>query len=191
MEHLHNLDAEMIHLRIDRYEDIFSDFDARPLTERTLSADFIDELKRQLYARDAHIAGITFQIPQSKRNEADELAIRERILAYFKKRLHERTTAHTRVINRSSIMILCGVFGMALASYVSSHAQASSYPFAVLRVLLEPASWFLLWEGSNQRFFRIHEMTPELDLYTKIVKPHADIRFMSSGHHTTPAPDVK
>lgn len=181
MEHAHQHDnhGDMILLRIDRYEDIFSDFDARPVAERTLSADFIEEIQRQLYMREETITGIIFQIPEAKRKHAEEEAIRERLISYFKKRLHQKQEAQKKIIHRGSLMILTGVVGSLGAAYLTSHEDVARFPYSFFRVLIEPAAWFLLWEGSNQRFFRANEFTPEIELITKISKAHADIRFAS------------
>lgn len=181
MEHTHaNSEyGDAIYLHIDRYEDIFSDFDARPIAERTLSEDFIEELQRQLYMRDELITGVIFLMPEARRNQADEDAIGERLAAYFRRRVHIDQEARNKVAKRGDMMILAGIAVMSLASFVFTMESDHAFPYSLLRVLLEPASWFLLWEGMNQRFFKISEASPKLDLYTRISRAHANIQFIS------------
>ena len=40
-------DLKEIGIVIDSWDDVFSDFDPRPLSERTVSGDFVDELKKR------------------------------------------------------------------------------------------------------------------------------------------------
>ena len=40
-------DLKEIAVVIDTWDDIFSDFDPRPLNERTVSGDFIEELRKR------------------------------------------------------------------------------------------------------------------------------------------------
>jgi len=44
-------------------------------------------------------------------------------------------------------------------------------------VLLEPAGWFLFWEGLNQMVFEAKKINPDLKFYTKMMK--CRIEFLS------------
>lgn len=179
MEHKHQNSTEgaMVYINIDRYEDIFSDFDARPFSERTLSTDFTDEIRRQLYARNESILGINFKLPETIRNKKIEEEIQSRLISHFRKHVHQTQQARRYIIKRSIFMVLAGVIGMITTSYITTFEQVHRFPFSLFRVLLEPAAWFLLWEGANQYFSRMEEIRPDIELYAKISKEHADIHF--------------
>lgn len=183
MKHLSQNDSNeaTILLHIDKYSNIFSDFDARPLVERTLSIDFTEELRRQLYARDESISGITFILPGSERNHKDEEAIKERMIGYFKKHIHRIEAAKRYAILRTALMLLAGAIGMVLASYIVSFESVKKFPYSLIRVLIEPASWFLLWEGMNRYAAKMEELRPDMELYAKITKSHGNINFVSEN----------
>jgi hypothetical protein len=88
-------------LILERYSDIFSDFDPRPYTERTISDDFIDEVKKRclpsnkstiLDSKDRNV--LHLMMPEHKRDldVEDQICVRirdlfERFYQHHRKRL--------------------------------------------------------------------------------------------------------
>ena len=72
---------------LDTYEDIFSDFDPRPFSQRALSDDFLLEAKKASRERNSGEIEIKFLIPEQKRNIREESLIKKRLHEYFKKHL--------------------------------------------------------------------------------------------------------
>src|SRR3989344_7180391 len=73
-----------LRMQLDDYGEIFSDFDPRSYSERSLSDDFISEAKRAAIDREEEIDLLLF-IPKLKRNEEQERMIKKRLLAHFKR----------------------------------------------------------------------------------------------------------
>lgn len=166
-----------ISLRLEHYNDIFSDFDIRPYSKRALSVDFLEEIKRA--AHDKEIGGIdlVFHAPEKNRNESHEATIRERLSTHFKKH-YQIVLAEKRKIMRTGIsMIIFGVVFMILATLIIFKDPEDNILLSFLVVFLEPAAWFLLWEGMDQILFNSKNINPELDFYKKMSHERGHVHF--------------
>src|SRR3989339_815443 len=93
-----------ISLILDNYEDIFSDFDPRPYSERSLSDDFLAESRK--FAREK-ISGeleLRMLIPKRLRDAAQEEIIRRRLLGHFAKH-HRQVQADIRSQRRKGTVM--------------------------------------------------------------------------------------
>ena len=63
-----------IRMQLEKYNDIFSDFDSRPYSEKALSDDFLAEAKKASFDRLEEI-DILFFLPKTKRDTKIELII--------------------------------------------------------------------------------------------------------------------
>ncbi len=176
--HQHILRNELseIVLRIEVYDDIFSDFDVRPYSSRSLSVDFLDEIKRA--TRDKQDDGIVLTMcVMQRRSGAREFVIRERLLSHFRK-YHRRLIAEKRRLLRVGYMMVgLGALCMITASFIIYKTHEKNFVFSVLLLFLEPAAWFLLWEGMDQLIFNSKKLDQDLNFYHKMSDPHSNIRF--------------
>ncbi|HXK37991.1 MAG TPA: hypothetical protein VJ579_02905 [Candidatus Paceibacterota bacterium] len=172
-----NDDTILFH--IHRYPNIFSEFDARPFSRRSLSSDFLEELHRQIHAHENPISGFTFVLPPEKRDAESEVIIKERLTAYLRKHISQVRTAKRAAMRHSAAMLLSGAVLMSLTTYIISLESASHFPYTIIRALIEPASWFLLWEGINRYTSRMNELKLDIALREKIAESYANIQFVS------------
>src|SRR5579859_7557489 len=86
--------ASSIHLALEDYEDIFSDFDPRPYPERSLSEDFLYELQRAALNKEEKGLVVTLLMPREERNTAREKVILERLRDHFRR--HHRKLEEKR-----------------------------------------------------------------------------------------------
>ncbi len=176
--HHHVLRNELseIVLRIESYDDIFSDFDVRPYSSRSLSVDFLDEIKRA--TRDKQDDGIVLTMcVMQRRSGAREAVIRERLLAHFRKYHRRLITEKRRLLRVGYMMVGLGALCMIIASFIIYKTHEQSFVFSVLLLFLEPAAWFLLWEGMDQLIFNSKKLDNDLNFYHKMSDPHSNIRF--------------
>lgn len=153
------LELSQISLWLDTYDDIFSDFDPRPYSQRSLSDDFLAEAKKA--SRDkAGKLELRLLVPEAQRDLKSE--------AVIKKRLHDHFHKHTRIIynevkdtrKKAVMMIFLGVSLMLIATYVSSFKLDSTllkFISNFIFVLLEPTGWFMTWFAFD-RFFHAAEL---------------------------------
>lgn len=168
-----------ISLRLEHYDDIFSDFDIRPYSKRALSVDFLEEIKRA--AQDKDVAGIdlVFHAPHKGRDESLEATIKERLSAHFKRHYHIVLTEKRKIMRNGISMIILGVIFMILATLIIFKDPEDNLLLSFLVVFLEPAAWFLLWEGMDQVLFNSKNINPELYFYKKMSHARGRVHFKS------------
>lgn len=162
-------------LQIDNYNDIFSDFDPRPFDRRALSVDFLDEAKRAIRDKGEGIE-LRFFIPEKERNLKDEKIIKKRLAEHFQRHHTLIEKERKSVINRGLSFLGVGVILMFIATFVLFKYEKSALT-SFLTILLEPASWFLFWEGLNLAIFESKRFKSDLEFYKKMSK--AEIEFVN------------
>ena len=156
-------------LFIDDYDDIFSDFDSRPYSQKLLSEDLLNEMDRVTKDKKDENIELKFFVPKEKRNISTESIIKNRIKVYFKKHFILSKRAKRKVIMEGFLFSFFGVFFMILATFfITRESQSSIIIF--LAVLFEPAGWFLFWEGLNLMIFESQEKSSKLEFYKKLSK---------------------
>ena len=160
--------SEMI-FWLDDYTDFFSDFDPRPYSQRSLSFDFVAELKRASRDKFDKIK-LSLLLPKAKRDSSSELAVRKRLYEHFG-RYYERAKKKSRGILKQGIMFcIFGVITMFIATLVYFYFGERSLLTSFLVILLEPAGWFLFWEGLGLAIFERKKERPTLEFYEKMSK---------------------
>jgi hypothetical protein len=159
-----------ITLRLDQYDDIFSDFDMRPYSKRALSIDFLDEIKRASVDKSDDGIELILNAPEKERNESHENTIKERLDAHFKRHFNLESKEKQRVVRLGITMVVLGVICMIAATLVMFEDPSQNLFLSFLVVFLEPAAWFLLWEGMDQLIFNSKNINPELDFYRKMAE---------------------
>jgi hypothetical protein len=161
---------------LDRYEDIFSDFDPSPYSERILSDDFLHEVRKRTHEKDTGKIQLRLLLPENVRNKETEAVIIRHLHAHFK---HETLllAEHKKKMTRKGwLLTLCGLTVMTFAAWLI-YISAQNFPISMLRVVTEPAGWFLVWTGLEQVFYTTQKINPDLYFYKRMNK--AEISFWS------------
>ncbi|NCO18230.1 hypothetical protein COT60_00330 [Candidatus Pacearchaeota archaeon CG09_land_8_20_14_0_10_30_9] len=156
-------------LFIDDYDDIFSDFDSRPYSQKLLSEDLLNEMDRVTKDKKDDNIELKFFVPKEKRNISTESIIKKRIKVYFKKHFILSKRAKRKVLMEGFLFSFFGVFFMILATFFTTRESQSSI-IIFLAVLFEPAGWFLFWEGLDLMIFESKEKSSKLEFYKKLSK---------------------
>ncbi len=165
-----------IPLWLDEYNDIFSDFDPRHYSERALSEDFLTELKRASGDKIEKFE-LLLLVPASKRIHYDEIIIRKRLMEHFNKHYNQLHKETYGIINKGLTITLIGILLMLTTTYLMFTYGERTLLMSFAIVLLEPAGWFLFWEGLNQVIFESKKISPDTKFYEKMSK--CKISFMS------------
>jgi len=158
-----------ISFMINDYQDIFSSFDPRPYSERALSVDFLDEAKRASVDKEFGNIQLRLIVSKKKKSESIENIIKQRLHEHFKKHHEILHKEAGKVMKRGACFTIAGVFIMFLAAYIL-FKNHQTLLISFLIILLEPAGWFLFWEGLGQIVFESKKKKPELDFYHKMAK---------------------
>jgi hypothetical protein len=168
-----------VSLRLDSYDDIFSDFDIRSYSKRSLSIDFLDEIKRSINEKDGKGIELLLYAPEKERDSSKEVIIKGRLAAHFKKHYHLLKEEKRRVIKLGIGMVIAGIISMFAATFVLFKDPSRSLLLSFLVIFLEPAAWFLWWEGMDLIIFQSKKINPELYFYHKMFDSHERIHFKS------------
>lgn len=162
------LKDDEIGLWIENYEYLFSDFDPRPISQRGLSEDFIDEVKKASIVKDYDSLELKFLVLKKNRNEDKEFIIKKRLKSYFRKHAFEFKKEYYNIIKQGSWFTFFGIIFMVLTTFFLVHNSDSNYLVTFLSVLLEPAGWFLFWEGLDLLIFESKRKKPNMKFYKKM-----------------------
>ncbi len=165
-----------VKLLLREYGDIFSSFDARQFETRALSVDFLDELRRATREKDHHLI-LYLSIPANKRNLSDEKIIKTRLLAHFKRHAALLFQEKKEIIKEGIWFVLAGILLMFFATAILFKQYNAYFLMSFLLILLEPAGWFLFWEGLNHAIFDPRKKSAELTFYQKL--SHVHIHFQN------------
>jgi hypothetical protein len=165
------LQMSEISLWLDTYDDIFSDFDPRPYSQRALSDDFLSEAKKASRDKATGTIEINFLIPSVQRNSSHEQTIRKRLRNHFNNHSDSLKCEMKQMTKEGSAFIASGTIIMFIATMLIVLKQTNdTIVLNFLIVLLEPAGWFLFWEGLNTLVFKSRKVKPDLVFYEKMSK---------------------
>lgn len=170
-------DSSEIRFVINTYGDIFSDFDPRSFSQKGLSADFLSAAKGATVDKPANKVDFIFLVPGKERNVKDEVIIKERLKKHFKKHLDLLEKERGKMLKQGSYFTVMGIILMIFATFLLFKFKNRTLLASFFTVLLEPAGWFLFWEGMHQIVFDSKKSYPNLDFYRKMVG--VNIKFSS------------
>jgi hypothetical protein len=170
------LEKAEVSLILDKYEDIFSDFDPRPFTQRAFSVDFLDEAKRATRDIEFGAFQLRFMLPKTERNSETEYMVRRRLREHFKKHHEMLRKEKSKIVKQGLSFIGLGILFMLVAAFVLyRYHNVLSLMKELLIVMLEPGGWFLFWEGLELVIFKSKVVKPDLNFYKKMT--NAEIIF--------------
>lgn len=164
-------------LWLDYYDDIYSDFDSRHYLKRRISEDFLHELRISKKYKKERVTDVLLLLPQDKRDENSEKFIIESLKMFFTEQFRAQEDKYRTKLNTSGIILITGIVVMIINSYIS-FKSLHSLPLSIVRIMLEPAGWFLLWLGFDFLFYDLREIRKEKDFFKEFSE--ANIHFKTS-----------
>ena len=156
-----------LELWLDTYRDIYSDFDSRHYAKRRVSEDFIHELKLSFLHKTGSIEDITLQLPAAQRDPAIEPVIAESLATYFKKQELVQRDEFRKKRRSGWLLMLSGILVMTVGALISLRANDLILS-QILRILLEPAGWFMLWSGMDTFVYGMIKLKRDRIFFTEI-----------------------
>ncbi len=166
---------ESISLWLDSYDDLFSDFDPRHLSERSLSDDFLSELKRAAADKSGAHLTLIFLLAKTRRKRPVESVIRGRLKAHFQRHF-ELLRASRRSMQKKGMLQGCVGLAVMLVIVLIS-GESKSIAARAVSLLAEAGGWFLFWSGMDKVFTEARQSAAELEFYAKMHT--AEIEFRS------------
>ncbi|MEM4248080.1 MAG: hypothetical protein QXH80_02335 [Candidatus Nanoarchaeia archaeon] len=158
-----------ISLMLDTYDDIFSDFDPRPYSERAISEDFRAELKRASRFKPSGIIELKLMIPHRERSLEKEKLVKKRLHEHFKTHFGYVKDEIRELQVKGAAIALIGFAIMISAVFIGDFNLSERLTSALL-VVLEPAGWFTMWFGFDKVLYTAGGKKPDADFYEKMSK---------------------
>jgi len=167
-------EVKKISMWLDDYNDMFSDFDPRPYSERALSDDFLNASHKMFRETKTGKFELRLLVPKSMRDEKQESLIKRRLKSFFKHRENEGKEKIDNATKKGVSLAFFGFIMMVLATYLY-YIENDGFFLKFLIVILEPAGWFSVWYGLDQIFYTAEEKKSSYNFFKKISE--ADIIF--------------
>ena len=172
------LDTSEVKLVIHSYEEIFSEFDPRPLSERGFSGDFLFEAERAMMSKPSERINFLMVVPEKNRDSKKEGTIKDRLEKYFKKHYEIMRKEKKKIVGKGITFVISGLVSMLTATLLLYNFKDHGLLITFLMVLLEPGGWFLFWKGLELAFFEAIDAVPSLKFYKRM--SNANIKFDSA-----------
>jgi hypothetical protein len=161
---------------LDDYDDVFSDFDSRPINERSLSDDFLVEVRKMVREKPTGAVELKLLIPAAKRKKELEAMVVKNLHTCFKHATDAIQREMDKTRRRGFLLTGFGFLVMIATAYVVSISNRSFF-FNAAQIVLEPSGWFMVWSGMDNIFYNSRQRKPNLDFNNKM--GHAEIIFVS------------
>ena len=143
-------DLKDIAVAIDTWDDVFSDFDPRPLNERTVSGDFVEELKKRYRETQRGSFVITIYAPIALKDSNSERMVTQRLKKHFRYvfLIKKKDIIQRRI--RGVVFLLVGISSLTFLTLVTYFKFLSSLNIELIGIVLMPLGWFGFWEGLSK-----------------------------------------
>ncbi len=136
----------LIHIGLDSYDDIFSDFDPSPYQKRLLSEDFVVEARRRCSETRKGGLELRFSLPEKMRNQKTEALIKRRVKQYFRAKLKDFEDEIGKGRRVGAVYFIAGFLVLLFVGLVPQIGGLGDVA-RFLEILLVPVGWFGMFDG--------------------------------------------
>lgn len=172
-------DLKEIAVVIDSWDDIFSDFDPRPLSERTVSGDFIDELRKRYRETPRGNLVVLICAPQALKNQESEKMVVQRLKRYFRHHFlqYKKNSTYRRI--RGVIFVCAGILSLGFLTLATYYKFLSELAIEIAGIILMPLGWFGVWEGFSKLIDTSPAYLHKQELYEKLSKASYQFKYIA------------
>ena len=175
-------DLKEIGIVIDTWDDIFSDFDPRPLAERTVSEDFLDELRKRYKETRSGEFLITIYAPPSLKDEASEKMVSQRLKKHFRHKFLQKKKVIIKIRMRGLVFVLIGVCSLSFLTLATYFRFLSDLAIQICGILLMPLGWFGFWEGLSKLIDTSPVVLHDEKLFEKLSKAKFSFQYITENN---------
>lgn len=170
-----------IDIVIDTWDDIFSDFDPSPFSERTLSEDFILELKKRYRETRKGDFAVTIYAPVQLKDAKSESTVIQRLKRHFKHRSLQRQKEIARIRIKGIIYVLFGICFLTFLTLAAYFKIFNHLAIEILGIVVMPLGWFGIWEGFSKIMDTSPKFIQEEMLFDKLSRAQYRFKFLEEG----------
>lgn len=173
-----------ISIWIDRYDDVFSEFDSRPFSDRALSDDFLREVRKITSEKKTGEIRLKFHVMEDQRNEESEIIIINNLNKHFLHIAEMLKTEQRQDLHRGYLLLGLGSLLILFLFYLTTIPGEIPY-ISGIHLMLEPVGWFMTWTGLDHVFQISRKSKSNLDFNKRMsVAKIAFSSFDSAGQKT-------
>ncbi|MFA6907570.1 MAG: hypothetical protein WC263_01965 [Candidatus Micrarchaeia archaeon] len=166
-----------ISITLDTYDDIFSDFDPRPYSQREMSEDFLKEISRRYMEGKHGRFEVHFIVPSAERDLKAEALIKKRLREQFTFMVKRESDVISKTKSRGYFYMLIGFLILLLDTYFYFYLSYESVFYHLITILLVPAGWYGMFTGIGKVIDEPFDASERKKLHEKFER--ADFSFMS------------
>jgi len=151
---------------LDKYQEMFSDFDPAPFERRMISEDFIEAVTRRFPEGSEEEIHFRISVPKAERSTKTEAVIVKRLKSYFRKMADRQEKSLRADQKRGAIYFVAGC--VLLLTFVWVGLNMESVISQLLGVVFLPLGWFGVWEGTSRILSAPERYQKKLSLYQKL-----------------------
>lgn len=180
-------DFQEITVAIDTLDDIFSDFDPRPLHQRALSEDFLKEIQKFYKESATGRIQVVFLGPVALKELLEKNQLEKLIIAHLHQEFRSRSQQAKKAINsirKTGARFI--TFGATLLVALTFAQIFQFFPQLGLKLgteLLMPLGWFGMWEGFSNLVETPYKLKEEVTMYDKLSKAQYSFKFLGEVKH--------
>ena len=161
---------------IDKYDDVFSDFDSRPFADRALSDDFLRELRKMISDKSGNETVLKFHILDDQRNSESEAIISHNLRTHFRHIADVLTGDRKQTLHKGYMLLGFGFLLILFLFFLTTIVSKAAYLNGI-NLMLEPVGWFMTWTGLDYVFQISRKSQSALQFNSKMA--NAQIAFSS------------
>lgn len=165
-----------ISIWIDRYDDVFSEFDSRPFADRALSDDFLREVRKMTSEKSRGGIRLKFHVMEEQQNAESEAIILCNLNKHFRQIAGELREDQQKNIQKGYMFMGIGFGLISFIFLLTTFFEEHSYLNGVT-LMLEPVGWFTTWTGLDYVFQVSKKEKAAIDFNLKMAQ--AKITFSS------------
>ena len=170
-------DIKQVDIAIDTWDDVFSDFDPRPLNERILSEDFIAELKKRYRQTPRGSYRVTILAPKNLKDEQVETTVVQRLKKHFKYLSLQRQKEIIQIRVKGAIFVLFGICFLTFLTLAAYFKWFGDLAIEIVGIVVMPLGWFGIWEGFSKIVDTSPKFSQEEIFFDKLAKAQYRIAF--------------
>ena len=172
-------DLREIAIVIDTWDDIFSDFDPRPLSDRMVSSDFIGELKKRYKETRSGDFLITIYASPSLKNVESERMVTKRLKQHFRQKFLQKKKILIHIRTRGIIFVIIGICSLSFLTLATYYKFLNELTIQLAGIIFMPLGWFGLWEGFSKLIDTSPALIEDTKLFEKLSKTKYEFRYIA------------
>ena len=167
-----------ISIWLDKYDDLSSEYDSSHFKARTLSDNFLTEVRKLVHEVESANVELKFNLMADEQNPETEEVIISNIHEYFAHKA-DIAKAEMRQILRTGGLLSAAGFAIIIFMVTVGHNFSELMLVKGLEMMIDPLGWFLVWNGLDMVFVQSKKEQPTVDFNLKMT--NAKLSFMAFG----------